>query len=68
MQLKFVHWVEQFGIHELAQKLKVTDHAVRVWLRGENSPTSEKIIEIIRLSKGSLSFQEIFKETTRSKE
>lgn len=68
MQLVLNTWVEAFGGPKaLAEKLDVTDHAVRVWLRGEGSPQAEKINEIIRLSKGELSFQQIYRESTRSK-
>lgn len=68
MKLVFNQWVEKFGgARALAPKLNVTDHAVRVWLRGEGSPQAETINEIIRLSKGELTFEQIFKESIRSK-
>jgi len=68
MQLKLKEWVEAFGgIPELAKALKVTDHSVRVWLRGEATPRSKTLKEIIRLSKGELNFEVIYKETSRSK-
>lgn len=68
MKLQFNAWVEEFGgARPLAEKLNVTDHAVRVWLRGEGSPHAETIAEIIKLSKGVLTFEQIFKESVRSK-
>lgn len=68
MRLVFNLWVEGFGGPKaLAEKLDVTDHAVRVWLRGDGSPHAEKINDIIRLSKGDLTFEQIYKESTRSK-
>jgi len=68
MKLPFNMWVEAFGgARFLAAKLGVTDHAVRVWLRGEGSPHAETVADIIRLSKGELTFEIIFKESTRSK-
>lgn len=67
MQLVFTSWVERYGgVNVLAEKLQVTEHTVRVWLRGEGPPKSETIMDIIKISKGELSFQDIFKETTRS--
>ena len=68
MKLQFNTWVEEFGgARLLAKKLEVTDHAVRVWMRGEGSPHAETIDAIIKLSKGVLTFEQIFKESTRSK-
>lgn len=68
MKLAFNAWVKSIGgARVLASKLDVTDHAVRVWLRGEGSPHADKINDIIRLSKGVLTFEQIFKESTRSK-
>lgn len=68
MKLHFKEWVEHFGgARALAEKLNVTDHAVRHWLRGEGSPEAETINTIIRLSKGVLTFEQIYRESTRSK-
>ena len=68
MSLPFNAWVEAFGgANALAEKLEVTGHTVRVWLRGEGAPEASKIDAILKLSKGVLSFQQIYKESTRSK-
>lgn len=68
MKLVLNAWVEQYGgAIVLAEKLDVTPHAVRVWLRGEGSPHAETVNDLIRLSKGELTFEQIYKESTRSK-
>lgn len=68
MKLAFNAWVKSFGgARALAPKLGVTDHAVRVWMRGEGSPEAKAINEIIKLSKGLLTFEQIYKESVRSK-
>lgn len=68
MHSHFKNWIDSVGgIPTAAKLLKVTEHTVRVWLRGESTPRSRTLKEIIRLSKGSLSFEVIYKETSKSK-
>ena len=68
MGLPFNAWVKKFGgADELAKTLGVTGHAVRVWLRGDGSPLGENMITLIRLSKGKLGFEAIYRESIRSK-
>lgn len=68
MHLAFNAWVEDYGgASALAEKLDVHPATVRVWLRGEGAPEAEKIDSILKLSKGLLSFQQIYRESTRSK-
>lgn len=68
MQLKIRKWVDEFGgIKKLALELDVGEHQVRKWLRGEATPRPALLKQIIRLSKGELTFEVIYKETSRSK-
>lgn len=68
MQLKIRTWVDNFGgIPLVASTLGVTEHSVRKWLRGESTPRSKTVKELIRLSKGFLTFEVIYKETSRCK-
>jgi DNA-binding phage protein len=68
MELKVRKWVDSFGgVQKVAEALGVGDHQVRAWLRGEATPRSKTLNEIIRLSKGSLTFEVIYKETSRCK-
>lgn len=68
MQTKLKKWVDDFGgVPAVARALDVTEHQVRNWLRGEQTPRAKRLNEIIRLSKGTLSFEIIFKETSRCK-
>lgn len=67
MQLHFRKWVDKFGgIPKLAQELEVGEHAVRIWLRGDGCPNNPSILKILLLSKGELTFQQIYKEATRN--
>lgn len=68
MQLKFRKWVDEFGgIKKVALALDVGEHQVRAWLRGENVPRPLTIEKMIKLSKGSLTFEIICKETSRGR-
>jgi DNA-binding phage protein len=69
VQLKIRKWVDDSGgIKSVAEKLRVGEHQVRAWLRGEATPRSKTLNQIIRLSKGQLTFDIIYKETSRCKE
>lgn len=68
MQSKLRTWVDASGgVPAVAKTLNVTEHSVRNWLRGESTPRSKTIKTIISLSKGTLTFDVIYKETNRSK-
>ena len=68
MQLYFKLWVTKFGgVQKLADHFGCSGACVRKWLRGEGPPDAAKIAEIIRLSKGKLTFKKIFEESTRNK-
>lgn len=70
-KLKFRKWIEDAGgIKVVADSLGVTEHTVRVWVRGEGNPEVKMIIDIIAYSKGTkneLDFDTIYKECTRNK-
>lgn len=68
MNHKLRDWIVKYGgIKKVSSKLKVSDHQVRTWLRGEATPKVATIDKLIRLSKNELSFEIIFKETSRTK-
>jgi hypothetical protein len=68
VELKMKAWIEKHGGKEIiAEKLGVQEATVRVWLRGAGSPTASVIDAIITLSKGKLSFKQIYSESTRNK-
>lgn len=68
MQLKITKWVEKNGgSHKVAKMMKMNEQTVRVWMRGQGSPTSKACFDLISLSKGYLSFKQIFLESTRNK-
>lgn len=67
MQLHLRNWIDKFGgIPKLAKELEVSEHTVRLWLRGDGCPRAITMTRIILMSKGTLSFQQIFKESTRN--
>lgn len=67
MQLHLKNWIDKYGgIPAIAKELEVTEWTVRVWLRGDGSPSAMNIMKLIVLSKGKLSFQQIYKETSRN--
>lgn len=60
MDSPFHRWVSAHGgAEKLAKELGVTAHAVRWWLRRQGWPNVKVMIEIVRLSKGKLSFNDI---------
>lgn len=57
---RFSKWVEEFGGPvKLAYTLGVSDFAVRHWLNGLGTPKVTNIQELIKLSKGKLTFEDI---------
>jgi len=68
MQSKVRSWVEDFGgIKKLASALKIGEHQVRAWLRGDATPHTKNILRLIKLSNNKLTFETIVKETSRNK-
>lgn len=69
MSLKLTKWIQDYGgATVLAAKLGLGEQAVRVWMRGQGAPRAKEIHEMIRLSKGELTFNDIYKESTRNQE
>lgn len=57
---KFKKWIQsQGGPKVLAERLGLTSHAVRVWLRGAGSPTMKTAHRIVKLSRGRLTLEDI---------
>jgi hypothetical protein len=67
MQLKLKKFVDEMGgCTKLAARLDLGEQAVRVWLRGHGAPRAKEISEMIKLSKGELTFDDIYKESIRN--
>lgn len=61
-------WIEsRGGSVKVAKKLGVHDRTVRFWMEGLCCPRSEKLFEIVRLSRGKVSVQQIVRETQGAK-
>lgn len=59
---KFEKWVRDFGgTKKLADTLKVSRPSVQNWLSGYCNPNSETAIQILKLAKGKLSFEDVLK-------
>lgn len=61
-------WVkENGGLSEVAHKLGVTYFSVRNWMNNGGTPTADTIHRIIKLSKGKLTFEEIYQSARKKK-
>lgn len=59
-------WVKQYGgAEKLAVKLEITPHAVRNWMRGDDVPRPKHLVQLVKLSKGKLSFESILTATMK---
>lgn len=58
-------WIQNFGELQLALALGVTAGAVNHWLTSRSRPDVKRIHEIIRLSDGALTFDDIYTPTPR---
>jgi len=63
--MKFTKWVLSKGINTVAKRLEVRPNTVQFWLYGYRTPRKMKIKKLLTMGKGSFSFEDIIKETTR---
>lgn len=54
--VSFSEWIDEIGVDRLASQLGVVRSAVFHWKAGRHHPRTEQMKEIIRLSKGEMSF------------
>lgn len=60
LENRFRAWVyRNGGPIGVGKLLGVTDHAVRTWLRGESSPRTLILREIVRLSRGQVVYSDV---------
>jgi len=65
--MKFWDWIlARGGADAVSRELGVTGHCVRIWLRGEGSPTMGMTAKLIRLSKNRLTFFDIYSASTKN--
>lgn len=63
MSDKFQNWLATYGQEKLATRLNVSPHTVHFWRFKRGWPRVDYIVEIVRLSKGVLTFDDIVKST-----
>jgi hypothetical protein len=56
----FALWVLKFGIHDLAEILRITPTNVRLWVRGTGIPRPALAAEILRIANGELTWSDIY--------
>lgn len=64
MDCSFQNWVSYYGTERLANKLGITVAAVNYWKYRRGWPKVAFIIEILKLSKGKLTFESIVNSTS----
>jgi ribosome-binding protein aMBF1 (putative translation factor) len=55
--LSLKDWINDFGVQELAKKMKVQPSTVRHWRNGHCLPRTDQMRKIRRLSKGTVSYE-----------
>jgi len=65
MRNKLCSWIDKFGgATKVGAALDLSEAAVGVWMRGHGSPEAKTIDRLIKLSKGELTFDIIYKCST----
>lgn len=64
MESPFHRWVAAYGgVDKLAKELGVTSQVVKYWLRRRGWPKVKNILDIVRLSGGKLTFEDVVNGT-----
>jgi len=63
--MRFTNWVHARDLNALAKTLGVRPSTVKFWLYGYRTPRKNRIKKLLTMGKGSFSFEDILKETTR---
>lgn len=62
--IDFFAWVKaRGGTAAIAERLGVTERAVRYWVSGQAMPRSDTMRKLIELSEGQLTYQSILEST-----
>ena len=68
MNTKFEKWVRGFGVAKLAAELRAigpdaeaTPSAIYQWLYGETEPRSAKATAMVRLSRGAVKLEDVYR-------
>ena len=59
---RFTDWLRSHGPTLTAHEMQVTPRAVWAWIYGESSPVPEKARQLVRLSQGYLTLDDIYAE------
>ncbi len=64
MSKAFQEWVVDFGgSKKVAEKLKVSVDSIKHWKARKGSPKVGTIVELVKLSKGALTYESIIEST-----
>ena len=63
--LKLPKWAKEYGVRKLAKKLNYHEATIHKWMKGDGPPDARTIYNLIKLSKGSLDFKDIYIESSR---
>lgn len=65
MRNKLCSWIDKFGgATKVGAALDLSEAAVTVWMRGQGAPGVGTVDKLIKLSKGELTFDIIYKCST----
>jgi len=62
---RFADWLRGRGPTLTAHEMQVTPRAVWAWIYGESSPVPEKARQLVRLSQGYLTLDDIYAEPAK---
>lgn len=58
--MEFPQFIEQIGVHRLAEALDVTTQAVFAWKELQSAPRPPAALQMIAISQGALTWQAIY--------
>jgi hypothetical protein len=58
---RFGGWVGEVSVARISQGVGVTNKAVYGWLAGVTTPRANRAMELVRLSRGRLSLEDVFR-------
>jgi hypothetical protein len=61
-QLSLAEWIDVIGVQKLRRHLKVSEGTVRHWRRGFVLPRAFQMVKIVKLAKGTLTYEKIMQD------
>lgn len=57
----FGQWIQDFGVDRVSTEIQVSPNAVYEWVAGRTAPSPDRAQELVRLSGGSLSLEDVYR-------